>query len=1145
MAITTAGWLREFLCARHLEKPDGRPLFEYRTSAAELVSLRNLVSRTHLASSHDCGGFCLYAAEWWRRHGEGLTFKGLLESLDWSCSYTELYGEIERGLSYWGRELRVVRVPGRSWRDFVGSLSREGGLPLQLLLGSQSSIRRFFRQLLQIQSGGVVVDATWAEQAAVDLPKAWRHPDIYELAAALVNHIWQLRKSVAHAEHPVVELDRIQPDWQLRLPILVDSEVATALVRGLVEDAQQIATSGRLGLTVETRLVSHDGDWCLQRTLEPPRRMQPSEVWKLLDLNPQGVDNPRRVRLLVDDGSGARPFAVATQWKLDDVFEILPLVDGAMVSASTTELVILADTISESYAARLLRGGERLDNGPWVFIADGQGEGSDDEWKLIAQGSARVRASNVLVALPPGVLSSTDGTETLGQIVTSNGVRRLVRIKCGRVDIDDPESGQRYFVEASANEEDLKLYQFEGALFGEQLRPPVWRGVPRVYEESMFGVRCEVHPRNLEWRPKHGGRSWERLSDACRGYVEIRLCRGDATLFARSALVVPDSTALEIRPMTAVATAELRLEGTHASRGFLLPAPGFEAVSVADSDNLVWSVTSGDDSPASVEVQLHWTGARSIKLRLPFPKVGVRFIDGTGRVLPNDATVALDHLAGCRIEALLPRQEPHPLVEAKLKSATDRPRVFVSESNFAHRLRLLSTRGAPPIRRFTLDLSRLVEDASLRLASTTELNAFVRLEVETRAGTTRLNVRRFPLAMMVDPEGREVVVLRDKSETFVDDLVEQMCVHRIPIQQPDAEPVSMQASTAGWALGPLEDNAETWLVIGTEKGRCCARPVIWHPPADSGPAPENLDEISTLVDAVGVSWKHVRLAAISKVLDALIEAPAHPEWEQLTPFLNSLGTLPATTYDVLDVAVQKPTLCVYLLVELSSSVGVQAVWTALECLSFAWKLVPVKAWIAGFRLWLARAEANIVSLEEGLQSIIIEVARTQIRNTLSAIQARLRGFTIVRELIESALLGADVGRYTRLVSFPNGVGRQPLLADRDEAQMNLFRTHADDRSWPSFQATRDLIEQFPGQVPRSLLPLGNFAHNIRDKTRFVTYAPVQTAIAAACGLQLSPEQIFALRQLEAFDNTWFDHCYEASLAAAIGILLETNPGAFQ
>ncbi|PRQ06507.1 STY4851/ECs_5259 family protein [Enhygromyxa salina] len=1141
---TTARWLQEFLRGRNLVKPDGRPLFEYRTREAEFASLQALVSETLFVSAHDCGAFCLYAAEWWRRHGEGLTFKGLLESLGWDCSYTELYGEIEQGLRYWGRHLRIVRTPTRSWRDFVGSLSREGGLPLQLLLDSQTSIRRFFRQLLQIQSTGVEVTAKWAEVAAIDLPKAWRHPDIYELAPALVNHIWQLRKSVAHAEQPVLELDRVQTGWQERLPILVDSDVAAALVRGLVEDAQKIATSGRLGLTVETRLMLRNGEWSFQRVLQPPRRMQPRELWKLLDLDPQADDNPRRVRILIDDGSGPRPLAIATQWKADDPFELVPLVEGALVSFSATELVVLADTVSEAFPGKLLRGGERLDHGPWVFIADGQDEGGGEEWKLIAQGSARVRSSDVLVALPANCPSTLRGTEPHGQLITHKGVRALVRVTGGPIHINDVDSGERYVVEASASEDDAQAYRFEGPLFGEELRPPVWRGVPRVYEEPMFGVRREVHPRDLEWRPKHGGHTWARLSDACRGHVEIRLRRGGTTAFARSLLIVPKATVFEIRPTSDHNTAELLLDGTEASHGLLRADAGFEVVSLADSGNLAWAVTSTDDAPARVQVQLRWTESRAMKLWLPFPKVGIRFIDNAGRVLPNDATVALDNLRGCRVEALLPRHEPHPFVEAKLKSATDRPGGFVSDSNFAHKLRLLSKRGAPLIRRFALDLSRLVDDVGLRLAGTTELNAFVRLVVQTRTGKTRLNVRRFPLSMMVTPEHTGVMVLPDKSETFVDELVMGMELHRIPIRSPDATPVSMERSPAGWTIGLDEDNAETWLVIGSREGRCCARPVIWHPPRDSGPAPE-LDDISTLTDAVGVAWKQVRLAAISKVLDELIADPSHPEWTQLTPFLGSLATLPATTYDVLDVAVRKPTLCVYTLIDMSPSVGLQPLWTALEQLSFAWKLVPVKAWIAGFRLWWARIEADVAKLDEGLQPIVLDAARNQLASTLSAIEARLHGFTIVRELIECALLGAEPGQYMQFLAFPGGLGRAPLLEGRDEARMNLFRTHADDRSWPSFQAARDLLDEFPGQVPKSLLPLGVFANKIREKTRFVTYAPVQAAIAAACGLKLNPEQIFALRQLEAFDNTWFDHCYEASLAAAIGIMLESDPETFQ
>jgi len=268
--MSSVAWLKQFLNRRDLEKSDGRPLFEYRVSRVEYDELHALLLEIYPRTSHDCAAFCLYAAEWWRRHGKGLTFDGLLESLELEVHYTQLYEEIERGLKFWGRSLRIVHHPSRPWRDFVGSLSREGGLPLQMLLNSQGSVRRFFRQLLRAQRMGVEMDADQAALAADELPNAWRDPDIFDLAARIVRHIWDLRAAVGKSSQPVVDLDRLRPDWQQRLPILVDNEVAAALVRGLVEDAQQIEVSGRFGLDVLNRLALHDGKWSFQRVVEAP-----------------------------------------------------------------------------------------------------------------------------------------------------------------------------------------------------------------------------------------------------------------------------------------------------------------------------------------------------------------------------------------------------------------------------------------------------------------------------------------------------------------------------------------------------------------------------------------------------------------------------------------------------------------------------------------------------------------------------------------------------------------------------------------------------------------------------------------------------------------------------------------------------------
>lgn len=1141
---TTVGWLRDFLKRRQeLVKPDGRALFEYRTTESELDELRQLLDGRIPKGTHDCAAFCLYCAEWWRRHGKGLTFDGLLKSLDLDVSYTRLYGAIERGLKYWRRSLRIGQAGDRRWRDFVGSLSREGGLPLQMLLGAQTSIRRFFRQLLRECVSGELTAAR-AELAAHELPQAWRHPDIYGLAAELVTHVWELRKSVSNSERPALELDRTQPGWQQRLPILMDSDVAIALVRGLVEDAQKIATSGRLGLAVETRLIERDGARSLQRVVEPPPKVQAREMWKLLGLDPNANDNPRRIRILVDDGSGAQALAVATQWETDKPFKLKPLVDRWFVSTSTAELVVLAETREASYAGRLLRGGEALDDGPWIFVADGE-EDATTEWKLVAQGSARVRANHALVALPATCRPQSGGPSVCGQLATPSGDRNLFRIPHGRVHFTDTQSGERYYVEAAAAEDEARSYRCEGPLFGEDLRPPVWRGIPKIIEESLLGVRREVHPRELEWRPRGVGLAWSTLSSDCLGHVDLRLRRGGDTVFAKSIRIVPEATTIDIRPTTCADAAELSLCGIRALTAEPVRDPGFQVAPIPRTTEHAWTFTATDCPPSRVSVDLTWSMSRRVRIRLPFPNVGVRFVDRAGRVLPNGATVALGHLPGCQVEAIFTSREPAPVLEAKLKNAHDRTRGFAADSNFSCNLRDVTPRGAPAVRRYALNLSRCMDDVRLRLASSTELNAFIRLEVVTQAGSIKINVRRFPLAMMVDHEREEVVVLRDKSETFVDALIDRMELSRIPISQPAAEPVPMVRGEQGWAIGELEQGLDTWLVVARDDGRCCGRPVIWTPPVQLGPPPDNADQVFTIQQAVRLPWKDVRLRGIARVLDSMLKDAQHPEWVQLLPYLQSLGDLPASTYDIFDIMVRKPAMCVYALLATPPKVGFHTLWTAFEQLSFAWEFVGVSDWLAGFKLWWDRQCALTGTLDEDIQQTVAEAFQSHLRGTLEFIETRLRGFAIVRELIETDILGAAQGQYVQFVTFPGGVGRAPLLASRDDAQMDLFRTHADDRRWPLFQAIRELAEQFPDRRPDSLAPLEQFEHTVREKQLSATFAPIQAAIASACSLSLSVEQIFAIRQLQAFDITWFERCYETTLAAAIGIILENDQKAFR
>ncbi|NVB37503.1 hypothetical protein G6O69_06640 [Pseudenhygromyxa sp. WMMC2535] len=1138
---STARWLWDFLQARRkLTQPDGRALFEYRTTTEELEQLRLLLIDRFPRGTHDCAAFCLYAAEWWRRHGKGLTFAGLLESIELDVSYTRLYESIERGMKYWNRPLRYLESGGRGRRDFVGSLSREGGLPLQMLLETQGSVRRFFRRLLKERAIGEI-DVEHAEIAAHDLPRAWHHPDIYELATKLITHVWDLRASIGESEHPVADLDRLQPGWQERLPVLVDDEVAVALVRGLVQDAQEIATGARLGLVVETQLSASEGDWQLRRVVELPTKIPSREMWKLLGLDSASEDKPRRVRLLIDDGSGPRPLVVATQWEIEKPFAAKPLLSGNYASPSPHELAVVAQARDLSFPPRILKGGEALDEGPWVFVSDEQDE-CQTGWKLVAQGSARVRATEVLVAVRDNFEPQTAELQPCGRIVVEGVLRLLFRLPRGSTEFLEIESDTRFVVEAAADEDDAYSYRTDGPLFGESLRPPVYQGIPAIIEESQFGVRRQVSPKELEWRPRDVGKDWGSLTNECIGHVELRLRRAATTIFSKSVRIVPSAMTVELSHAELPGSTQLRLHGTRAQQVQVQPHVGFDSTPESSGAHFGWTFTANDGAPPRIIIRLTWSMGRSLSLRLPFPNIGVRFVDRSSRVLPNGATIALENLPGCQLEAILPLGDIEPILEAKLKKARDRSPGFEDESRFLIRLRDATPTGTCSFRRHTLDLSRAVDDVRLRLASSTELNAYVRLRVQTRASCIEINVRRFAIAAMVNAESTDVIILRDKSETFVDDLLGEMEFSRIPITKPEAEAVTMVQSEVGWTVGDLTEDASAWLVVGRSQGRYRARPVIWKPPGISPSVPE-LSEITTLAEAVAIAWKDRRIAALEHILDTLAANPHHVEWAALLPFLYSLAELPASTYDLLDVMVRRPAICVYSLLGATARLDFRTLWESFEDLSFAWELVPVRAWVAGFQIWWAQQEAMVAKFPEEHHAMMRESLRSHMRRTLNAVHEQLHAFKLIRDLIEADLFELDLGPYLHMVS--KGLGRKALLADRDNAHMDLLRTHANDPNWPVFRAIRELSESLPEQIPASFDSVARFKASPPRSRRCVVFAPVQAALAAVCDLSLTAEQIFAIRQIQAFDVDWFDHCYDISLACAIGITLEANPKSFQ
>src|SRR5262245_627761 len=124
------GWLQQFLNARGLPRPDGRPFHRYRMTDGEYVFakkiLRHLARQGRLAQPDYYAGavFVAYCAEWFRRESSStfLRWEDPAPDLIPSVPYASIRRLTDLGLDYWHRSLRR----SRDAREFLLTVALEG-----------------------------------------------------------------------------------------------------------------------------------------------------------------------------------------------------------------------------------------------------------------------------------------------------------------------------------------------------------------------------------------------------------------------------------------------------------------------------------------------------------------------------------------------------------------------------------------------------------------------------------------------------------------------------------------------------------------------------------------------------------------------------------------------------------------------------------------------------------------------------------------------------------------------------------------------------------------------------------------------------------------------------------------------------------
>lgn len=1123
-----------------IRKPDGRPLYAYRTTQSEVWQLaRGLRGEWSSDRPWPCSALALVAAEVICRgyRGGTWTWEPLWEELGGSREMDPwLYPRLERGLRWWGVPLVRTKVSTR----YLTTVVLQGGLPRHLIgSGAEGgAIGRFLERLLRDHEQYPTVDpVALARDYEGFLPRTLRRAELHELSAALVRAVAELRRKVSSLEDAVRELDLDDPGWRNQLPIHFDGESTAAerLVAGLLA-APKGGTHCTASPALEFAFIEGASPPIVRR-LRLPAALAVEAVWPR-----EHGDGPPVVTLLLRSEQGderrvGEAFRIAggdePRYRVDVERENeLPANEDLL-----GEWALVASAPGRPPVETALRGGDSLRDLPWAFEVPSNEE---PEGRLAALGSGRTRNDVLLVALPTGA-RRVSGDWQMACSNVANGRELFFLCSDGQAEID----GERFQwrVGAAGRDEHLLVGRL-ASLF--PVRGMAWSGAPRLRaredEEAQFTA---IPEHELSWRPESSRDLWRPLAHALgTGFLRRRI--GDVTLYRTKLTVLPDDLGLEVRQAGSVGTLRLTsraLEDLHVS-----PRADLDLRFERTGDRfaiLVEQRPGTAPGPASMEARLGFGAGRSAVVLLPVPLPLAGFVDRCGQpVLGN--LVSFEELRRLCAVVVGGRGGSMPVVIASL---AHRP-----SEVFAARPLFEVVRGRRELR---LDAFKDSATELIALDDADRPDRAVRLTlVVDNREVKRLEVREHGAHLIeVKPQKRgtpEQSVLQPRMLGGSRAPFDGLSCKLVPTWRPDTESVPLELGPDGFVVSYDRLYPGPWVAIACGgEGAPSIRPFELSIPECTA-SPDAIALFAPANDferACRVPWEELE-KALDTAVARIVNLPSGPEWEGLLVTAGTLDRLPAATFWTTLRLVRNPQAVAMVAMSLLNGEAHRAVWRRLEDLTFLWAGVPLAAWRAGLA-------ALCAPYEEALHSVIGKSHLDELAQRGGASHAWLRivawwlriehGYEDLGRIpkpgaFDRAPLAEQVGSNPQLRTFAAFAAPEARVVTNciEELHNEMRRAHADDDrtdsvQWPAIDVWR-LCEVRGIEWLYEGLQL--VPH--RDDTYPVLNGPTLAAAWISLGRGDDEEIACVLKRLRAFDRDWFDQALAIQLPRALGYMRELH-----
>lgn len=1097
-------WVNLLVKRHGLERPDGRPLYQYRVTDDEYNELTKVLKLSALLGVNNIvnllswdAAFVIYASEWWRRKYDGhWGWRELFDEV--GIDYTDLIvgrrnDLIESGLHRWRREIRN----NNGIRQLLGTIATEGGLPLHQLADSGGWLEDILKPVLKKHVSRDISVSLLIENYKSLIPKSYRSAEINQILVDIIQSVVHLRQEhhLVDKERPLKWLDEEQPDWREIFPIPIDNESGRRLLSGLVDVASKAKKeiSAKNPFEVERYLIRAESQSPeLVALLEMPTFVSLESIE--LDAD---ISSALHVEICEPNGK-VWPWCRAFLTTQGDK-QLLKLsgrtikIDGDYASSEfTVRFKSLGQVIHECEPIN----GQFLDDElPCLFRK------IDGRWVFYGSASQAIVSDNAFVYIPSSfsLKPANELTElnSTGSIFSGSLYELKGTVYCH---LDDDK--YRF---STDSQESLLQYKLVGKKFAYGSNPgDVYIGIPDLYETNLIsGVSTKRHGAILLAKPIGPNGQWMNISQVGTGCYEVRHSDFDGNILLRRRIgILPKEFTYHLKEgktpdignieFTQIGNCKINVDANNITA----------KVSYAEG-NADLTLASEGLPPMFLNVSLSPVNHfKDILLTLPFPSKGALLFNQMGKQIEFSNNLFLSNLEGYRIKVYSSNIRSIRNIDLRFSLNDSEISLESLKDIYIHKTIELDV----GVTEFSI--YDWIEPISDLIGVSTSLDSFVDISMLS-LGQELFNLKIFRYEKELIPIWDKGILQLESNALLVTsyDILESTEINALFLNQPEQEGMRLEAKTScgtvtgEWGFPISRLKAGPWLIYPAEDSKLKFRPLVWNVGEYVDPEGDDLFNINSLPKAIRIQEKEIREQLIRKVLRRMASDLNHKSWGYINNLWEKTAHLPIVTFDVWKLAISESKFLASLLV-----CGNEGIITKLEAeLPVHWELVRLSDWESAILAYKDKISLSLGEEDEELISTLIE-------KKIDAIEALSESMLSISHILRLRFLGI-ISKELQALNHPASMS---LLLD-NEIQ-NLIKQ---DGSWPEVLSKR--ITDKCNELPSSYLELlSKLQHEFQLP---VGLLPLLLAWRATKPNELDwpndAVELFKINLLKNFNEDWF------------------------